>query len=94
MRFFSVFVSAVSALVVVLMLGMPSQAQNAVPVPPAKPGAGAAAGTATPTVAGAPAQSFGSWLFACPGQPKGNCLLIQQLSETLSRRVVFVWIVQ
>jgi invasion protein IalB len=53
------------------------------PSPPQKP------------VAGGPGsvQQFGSWVMTCPGG-KANCILMQQLSETLSRNVVFVWLLQ
>jgi invasion protein IalB len=53
------------------------------PSPPQKPAAGAPG----------PAQQFGSWVMTCPGG-KANCILMQQLSETLSRNVVFVWLMQ
>lgn len=53
------------------------------PTPPAKPAAAAA---------GQP-QQFGNWVITCPGQ-NANCILMQQLSETLSRNVVFVWLLQ
>jgi invasion protein IalB len=63
------------------------------PVPPAKPVPSAAAGGKPATGTG---QRFGSWVLACPSpeQAKAGCVLIQQVSEALSRKVVFVWLVQ
>jgi invasion protein IalB len=57
------------------------------PTPPPKP-ASLASDSGQP-------QQFGSWVITCPGaQAKANCVLMQQLTETLSRNVVFVWLLQ
>lgn len=49
-----------------------------------------AAGAATN---GPQTEAYGDWLLSCPpADAKGaHCVLLQQLRETLSRRVVFVW---
>ena len=41
-------------------------------------------------------QRFGAWILACPPpeQAKASCILAQQVSEALSRKVVFVWLIQ
>lgn len=57
------------------------------PLPPKKPAAAPAA----------PGQSeqFGNWVLTCPDpSTKANCILMQQLTEALSRNVVFVWLMQ
>ena len=61
------------------------------PVPPAKPAP--AAGGKPAAVTG---QRFGAWVLACPtpDQAKTPCVLVQQVSEALSRKVVFVWLIQ
>jgi len=69
-----------------------AQAQAPAPNPPQKPPQAPAA----PSAPGG-GQSFGSWVLGCPpanGAEKAPCVLIQQISETLSRKVVFVWLMQ
>lgn len=63
------------------------------PAPPPKPVA------AVPPEAqpgGVTGQRFGAWILACPPpeQTKAACLLVQEVSEALSRKVVFVWLIQ
>src|SRR6185312_5883951 len=66
-----------------------AEAQTAAPNPPQKP---------SPAAPGAPSgtgQRFGAWVLGCPPADAGAktpCVLIQQISETLSRKVVFVWL--
>jgi invasion protein IalB len=78
--------AAIFAIVALLPAG---GADGQTPAPPQKPSTPAA-----PPAQGT-TQSFGSWALACP-PPGGNgrCFLIQQVSETLSRKVVFVWLIQ
>jgi invasion protein IalB len=63
----------------------------------AAPGSGVAAQAPTPpakpTAAAGQPQQFGNWVITCPGG-KANCILMQQLTEALSRNVVFVWLLQ
>lgn len=73
---------------------LPGNAQT--PAPPQKPAA------AQPAPGGQAPQGtserFGSWILGCPAPPQDGtnapCLLAQQVSEALSRKVVFVWLVQ
>ncbi len=90
------------AIAIAVAASAPAAAQPSPPTPQLRATAAAAAPAAAPAAAAAPAgtgtnQKFGSWVLACPpadaGQ-KGSCVLIQQLSETLSRKVVFVWLMQ
>jgi invasion protein IalB len=41
-------------------------------------------------------QRFGAWVLACPppDQSKAGCLLAQEISEHVSNKVVFVWLIQ
>jgi invasion protein IalB len=64
----------------------------------ASPQSGVAAQTPSPppkpeAAAGPAGQQFGNWVLTCPGG-KANCILMQQLTEALSRNVVFVWLMQ
>jgi invasion protein IalB len=76
----SLAIRALLALLLPLGIGGALAAQ---PSPPERPAAGAPGS----------AQQFGSWVMTCPGG-KANCILMQQLTETLSRNVVFVWLLQ
>ena len=67
-----------------------AEAQTPAPNPPQKP---AAAAPNAPSGG----QRFGAWMLGCPAPDaatKTPCVLIQQISETLSRKVVFVWLMQ
>jgi len=82
---------AAGGLLVALFLlsatGFASLAAEA-PLPPKKPAppAGAAPGQA---------EQFGNWILTCPdASGAANCILMQQLTEALSRNVVFVWMMQ
>jgi invasion protein IalB len=77
---------------------VPLAAGAQTPSPPQKP-----AGAARPQAPGegeqpqGTGQRFGSWVLGCPAPnaaAKAPCVLIQQISETLSRKVVFVWLMQ
>jgi invasion protein IalB len=63
------------------------------PQKPAVPAAPAAPARPGPAMTG---ERFGAWTVACPRDPasKAPCVMIQQISETLSRKVVFVWLLQ
>jgi invasion protein IalB len=68
-----------------------AEAQTPAPNPPQKPAASA------PNAPSGSGQRFGSWVLGCPAPnaaTKAPCVLIQQISETLSRKVVFVWLMQ
>jgi invasion protein IalB len=67
-----------------------AEAQTPAPNPPQKP---AAAAPNAPSGG----QQFGAWILGCPPDSAGAkapCVLVQQISETLSRKVVFVWLMQ
>lgn len=72
------------------------------PTPPPKPAAPAGASPAAPAAPGQPqgpamsGKRFGAWVLACPQDQasKAPCIMVQQISETLSRKVVFVWLLQ
>jgi invasion protein IalB len=64
------------------------------PQPVAKPSPAPAVPPGQPaTMTG---QRFGGWILVCPTseQSKAACVLVQQVSEALSRKVVFVWAIQ
>jgi invasion protein IalB len=63
------------------------------PTPPTKP---ASAVPAEGQPNGVTGQRFGAWILACPppDQAKAACVLVQEVSEALSRKVVFVWLIQ
>ncbi len=66
------------------------------PAPPQKPAAPAKPAPAAPQGPGT-GERFGAWVLGCPAagaNPKAGCVLVQQISETLSRKVVFVWLIQ
>ncbi len=75
-----------------LLLATGAMAQAPAPKPVAPP---AAAGEAQPPAAGT-GQRFGAWVMACPPpeQTRASCILAQQVSEALSRKVVFVWLME
>jgi invasion protein IalB len=67
--------------------------QTATPAP--KPVAPPAAGPDAPPPAQGTGQRFGAWILVCPApDQKAACFLLQQVSEALSRKVVFVWLIQ
>jgi invasion protein IalB len=70
---------------------VPLAAGAQTPSPPQKPGG------AAPSAPPGGGQQFGAWVLGCPAPDaaaKAPCVLIQQISETLSRKVVFVWLMQ
>jgi len=73
-----------------------SSALGQTATPAAKPVAPPAAGPDAPPPAQGTGQRFGAWILACPPpeQSKAGCLLAQEVSEALSRKVVFVWLIQ
>jgi invasion protein IalB len=77
-------------LLVSLLASAAAQAQT--PNPPERP----ANPPASPAAPGGTEQRFGSWVLGCPSTAAQGapCVLVQEVSETLSRKVVFVWLVQ
>jgi invasion protein IalB len=80
-----------------LLVGLlaPSVLAAQTPSPPERP----TNPPASPAAPGAPSgtgQQFGSWVLGCPATADQGapCVLVQEVSETLSRKVVFVWLVQ
>lgn len=42
----------------------------------------------------AEAKQFGGWTVTCPANAGNRCVMFQQVSEALSRKVVFIWLIQ
>ncbi|HZP19894.1 MAG TPA: invasion associated locus B family protein [Bauldia sp.] len=86
---------AFAAAVLVASFGLPPAAEAATaPTPPVK---AAPPAPATGPVGSPTQQKFGSWTFACPAADvaaRVGCVILQQISEPLSRRVVFVAMLQ
>ena len=63
------------------------------PTPAPEPAPAPAPHGETGVIAG---QRFGAWVLACPSsqQAKAACFLVQNVHEALSRKVVFVWLIQ
>ena len=63
------------------------------PTPAPEPAPAPAPQGETGVIAG---QRFGAWVLACPSsqQAKAACFLVQNVHEALSRKVVFVWLIQ
>jgi invasion protein IalB len=83
--------TAICGLVLAMIFTSAVMAQTPAPAP--EPAPAPAPDGQTGAIAG---QRFGAWVLACPapGQAKAACFLVQNVSEALSRKVVFVWLIQ
>ena len=83
--------AVICGFVLVMIFTSTAVAQTPAPAPEAAPAP--APGEQTGALAG---QQFGAWVLACPtpSQAKATCVLVQNVSEALSRKVVFVWLIQ
>ena len=83
--------TAICGLVLAVISMSAAMAQTPAPTPESTPSP--APQGETGVIAG---QRFGAWVLACPSsqQAKAACFLVQNVHEALSRKVVFVWLIQ